>query len=239
MASWRETVGWVWLRLRCWVARASRLHRPEKELLCEIEFDANPPIRTHSIRGRALAAQTAADGRRCASWRGWRSCVSMSPGRNPAGALRCGCACASVERRAGVAFSPGAQYRQVSFVPNLVLDLREPDGPATPYLIGGVGSLHRLEKSIHYRSGGTAWNGGVGVRIRAGTRAFVAPEFRLGYVSRLVVSAGYRSTPQATPLGRSTGELVCAATRARRSGGREGAWPLRGWWMGRLGPGTV
>ena len=89
------------------------------------------------------------------------------------------------------AFSPGSQFQRWSFVPNLVLDLREPDGRATPYVIGGVGYLHKLEKSIHHGSGGTAWNGGIGLRIRAGARAFVAPEFRLGYISRLVVSAGY------------------------------------------------
>jgi len=88
-------------------------------------------------------------------------------------------------------FSPGSQYQQWSFVPNLVLDLREPDGRVTPYVIGGAGYLHKLAKSINYRSGGPAWNGGIGVRIRAGARAFVAPEFRLGYISRFVVSAGY------------------------------------------------
>lgn len=89
------------------------------------------------------------------------------------------------------AFSPGSQYQQWTFVPNLVLDFGEPGRPVTPYVIGGVGYLHKLEKSIHYGSGGTAWNAGIGLRIRAGARAFVAPEFRLGYISRVSVSAGF------------------------------------------------
>jgi hypothetical protein len=87
------------------------------------------------------------------------------------------------------AFSPGSPYQQWTFVPNLVLDLGQPGRRVTPYVIGGVGYVHKVE--FRYESGGTAWNGGIGVRIRAGRRAFVAPEFRFGIITRVVVSAGY------------------------------------------------
>jgi hypothetical protein len=82
-------------------------------------------------------------------------------------------------------------FKQWTFVPNVALDLADRGAKVTPYVIGGLGYFHELEKMINYSHGAVAWNGGIGVRVRAGGRLFVAPEFRVGHISRATVSVGY------------------------------------------------
>jgi hypothetical protein len=83
------------------------------------------------------------------------------------------------------------RFKQWTFVPNVALDLADPGAKVTPYVIGGLGYFHELDKMINYTHGGLAWNGGIGARVRVGGRLFVAPEFRVGHISRVAVSFGY------------------------------------------------
>ncbi len=85
----------------------------------------------------------------------------------------------------------GPRFKQWTFVPNVALDLADPGAKVTPYVIGGLGYFHELDKMINYTRGELAWNGGIGVRVRAGGRLFVAPEFRVGHITRAAVSLGY------------------------------------------------
>ena len=87
--------------------------------------------------------------------------------------------------------SRGPRFRQWTLIPNVVYDLRDPAGQATPYLIGGVGYFAELDKSINYRRSEPAWSAGFGVRVRLGGRLFVSPEFRAGSITRAAVSLGY------------------------------------------------
>ncbi len=55
-----------------------------------------------------------------------------------------------------------------------------------PYLVGGIGIVHRRKKSPGAQRPFFAYNGltaggGAGVRIRAGDRLVVSPEFRVGF----------------------------------------------------------
>lgn len=86
---------------------------------------------------------------------------------------------------------PGERFRQWSFVPNVAYDLGERGARATPYLIGGIGYFHELDKSINYERNELAWNGGIGLRVRFAGRLFGAAEFRIGHLTRAAFSAGY------------------------------------------------
>ena len=85
----------------------------------------------------------------------------------------------------------GPRFKQWTFVPNVALDLADRGAKVTPYVIGGLGYFHELDKMINYTRSELAWNGGIGVRVRAGGRFFVAPEFRVGHITRATVSVGY------------------------------------------------
>jgi hypothetical protein len=85
----------------------------------------------------------------------------------------------------------GSVYRQWTVIPNLVVDLSDRRRRAVAYLIGGAGYFHELDTRIHYERQDWIWNAGVGVRIRAGKRVFVSPEFRIGGLARAAVSIGY------------------------------------------------
>jgi hypothetical protein len=85
----------------------------------------------------------------------------------------------------------GSVYRQWTVIPNLVVDLSDRRKRAVAYLIGGVGYFHELDTRIHYERDSWIWNAGVGVRVRAGKRVFVSPEFCVGDLARASVSIGY------------------------------------------------
>lgn len=85
----------------------------------------------------------------------------------------------------------GSVYRQWTVIPNLVVDLSDRRKRAVAYLIGGAGYFRELDTRIHYEREGGIWNAGVGVRVRAGKRVFVSPEFRVGDLARAAVSIGY------------------------------------------------
>ena len=85
----------------------------------------------------------------------------------------------------------GSRFAQWSVAPNLVVDLTDPDGRATAYVIGGIGYVQELDKSIRYTRRSLTWSGGIGVRVFVGDRVFFAPEFRVGTMSRAVVGLGY------------------------------------------------
>jgi len=87
--------------------------------------------------------------------------------------------------------APGPRFKQWTFVPNVALDLADPGNRVTPYVIGGIGYFHELDKSIDYKRSEMAWNGGIGVRLRLAGRTFVSPEFRVGHISRVAVSVGW------------------------------------------------
>jgi hypothetical protein len=87
--------------------------------------------------------------------------------------------------------SPGTRFKQWTFIPSVALDLVAPGKRVTPYVIGGIGYFHELDKSAHYKHSELSWNGGVGVRIRYARGAFIAPEFRIGHISRVAVGVGY------------------------------------------------
>lgn len=89
--------------------------------------------------------------------------------------------------------SRGSRFNQWSFVPNVTFDLTSPRGRVTPYVTGGVGYLHELDKSINYRRSDLTWNGGIGARVRLGGRLFAAPEFRLvDLAPRVSLGLGYQ-----------------------------------------------
>ena len=90
-----------------------------------------------------------------------------------------------------VVVSRGRRFNQWTFVPSIALDLRQPGKRVAPYVIGGVGYFHELDKSIHYKRSEMAWNGGVGARILIGGGAFLSPEFRVGHLSRVTIGVGY------------------------------------------------
>lgn len=56
---------------------------------------------------------------------------------------------------------------------------------------GGVGYFHEVDKSIDYKRSELAWNGGIGLRVRLSERIFLAPEFRIGHLTRATISLGY------------------------------------------------
>jgi len=85
----------------------------------------------------------------------------------------------------------GSVYRQWTVVPNLVVDLSDRRKRAVAYLIGGAGYLHELDTRMRYERQDWIWYAGVGVRVRAGKRVFVSPEFRIGGLVRAAVSIGY------------------------------------------------
>jgi hypothetical protein len=85
----------------------------------------------------------------------------------------------------------GSVYREWTVVPNLVVDLSDRRKRAVAYLIGGAGYLHELDTRMRYEREDWIWYAGVGVRVRAGKRVFVSPEFRIGGLARAAVSIGY------------------------------------------------
>ena len=87
--------------------------------------------------------------------------------------------------------APGPRFRQWTLVPNVAWDLAAPDNRITPYVIGGIGYFHELDKSINYKRSEMAWNGGVGVRVLLGGGAFFSPEFRIGHITRVAFGLGY------------------------------------------------
>ena len=88
--------------------------------------------------------------------------------------------------------SRGSRFNQWSFVPNVTFDLSGSRGRITPYVTGGVGYLHELDKSINYKRGDLTWNGGIGARLRLGGMLFAAPEFRLvDLAPRISIGLGY------------------------------------------------
>lgn len=86
--------------------------------------------------------------------------------------------------------APGPRFKQWTFVPNVALDLADRGNRVTPYVIGGIGYFHELDKSINYERSEMAWNGGIGVRVRLVGRMFVSPELRVGHISRVAVGVG-------------------------------------------------
>ena len=84
----------------------------------------------------------------------------------------------------------GSRFSQWAVTPNLVVDLTDPERRATVYAIGGIGYVQELDKPIRYTRRSPAWSGGLGVRVFVGNRVFLAPEFRVGTMSRAVVSLG-------------------------------------------------
>jgi hypothetical protein len=86
---------------------------------------------------------------------------------------------------------PGSRFTQWTLMPNVSLDLRGPGRAVIPYVIGGLGYLHELDKAIEYERSDWAFHGGVGARIVAGKGLFIAPEFRIGHDIRIVVGLGY------------------------------------------------
>lgn len=91
-----------------------------------------------------------------------------------------------------VMVSRGSKFDQWAVVPNFTFDLRDPRERVTPCVTGGVGYLHELDKSIHYKRGDLTWNGGIGARLRLGGRLYAAPEFRLvDLAPRVSVGLGY------------------------------------------------
>ncbi len=87
--------------------------------------------------------------------------------------------------------SAGSVYRQWTVIPNVVVDLSDRRKRAVAYLIGGAGYFHELDTRIQYERNDWIWHAGVGVRVRAGKRVFVSPEFRIGGLARAAVSIGY------------------------------------------------
>jgi hypothetical protein len=55
----------------------------------------------------------------------------------------------------------------------------------------GVGYFGELDKAIDYRRPALAWNGGVGFRVHVTRRLFVAPDLRLGHITRFTVGGVY------------------------------------------------
>jgi len=88
--------------------------------------------------------------------------------------------------------SRGPRFKQWTFIPNVVFDLRDPSEKVTPYVIGGVGYFGELDKSINYKRSEMAWSGGFGARVRLAGGLFVSPEFRLGHITRAAVGIGYQ-----------------------------------------------
>ena len=89
-----------------------------------------------------------------------------------------------------ITVSPGSRFKQWTFVPNIAFDLRHPGERLTPYVIGGIGYFHEIDKSISYKRSEMAWNGGVGLRARLTRRIFLSPEFRIGHLTRATISLG-------------------------------------------------
>jgi hypothetical protein len=87
--------------------------------------------------------------------------------------------------------SPGPNFAQWTFIPNIAWDLRDSLARVVPYLIGGVGYFRDTDKSILYRRREVAWTAGMGLRVALGGRIFAAPEFRCGHISRLGIGIGY------------------------------------------------
>ena len=88
--------------------------------------------------------------------------------------------------------SRGPRFNQWTFIPNVVVDLRDPKEKVIPYVIGGVGYFRDLDKSINYKRSEIGWSGGFGARVRLGGGLFVSPEFRLGHITRAAVGIGYQ-----------------------------------------------
>jgi hypothetical protein len=87
--------------------------------------------------------------------------------------------------------SRGLRFNQWTLIPNIAFDLRDPAARAVPYLIGGLGYFHELDKSIRYERSELAWSAGIGTRIRLRGGLFAAPEFRVGHLTRVSISLGY------------------------------------------------
>ena len=68
--------------------------------------------------------------------------------------------------------------------------------PVTPYIVGGGGLLNQRTQvgTGPYTSKDATFSGGVGARIALGRRAFIAPEFRMGFEPevRMGVAIGWR-----------------------------------------------
>jgi hypothetical protein len=62
---------------------------------------------------------------------------------------------------------------------------------ALPLPSRGVGYFGELDKAIDYRRPAVAWNGGVGFRVHVTRRLFVAPDLRLGHITRFTVGGVY------------------------------------------------
>jgi len=69
--------------------------------------------------------------------------------------------------------------------------------PVTPYLIAGGGLLSQTDivGTGPFTSKDPTFSGGVGARIRLGRRAYIAPEFRMGFepTVRIGVTVGVRT----------------------------------------------
>jgi hypothetical protein len=87
--------------------------------------------------------------------------------------------------------SSGSRFRQWTIIPNITFDLSDPSKPVAAYVIGGIGFFREFDKYINYTRNEMAWNGGIGVKIRVANRLFLAPEFRIGHISRISSSIGY------------------------------------------------
>jgi hypothetical protein len=63
-----------------------------------------------------------------------------------------------------------------------------------PYVIGGVGAAWQHEAAIHFTHREASVSGGVGIRVRAGARSYLAVEGRLGSAAfpRLTITIGAR-----------------------------------------------
>jgi opacity protein-like surface antigen len=89
--------------------------------------------------------------------------------------------------------SRGRRFTEWTLIPNLVVDLGAPGKRVTPYIIGGVGYRHEVDKSItvtRYVTSGKALTAGAGVRVRIVGSAFLSPEIRVGSISRVAVGFG-------------------------------------------------
>jgi hypothetical protein len=86
------------------------------------------------------------------------------------------------------------QDRDFILVPNLIWEFRRKDR-VVPYLIGGFGLLHHLERSGNYEMSGDfrVAHFGFGTKIFLNRRLFVAPEVRIGWEPhiRIAGTAGY------------------------------------------------
>jgi hypothetical protein len=87
--------------------------------------------------------------------------------------------------------SPGSRFTQWTLIPNVVVNLADPESTVVPYLIGGIGYFHELDKAIDYTRNELAWSIGVGIRVPGRKGVFFSPEFRLGHITRMALGAGY------------------------------------------------